>query len=237
MKVELALPEKPEVFRMAGALNLHADTVTGKLVRVWAWFDRHTPDGNAVGVTFADVDTIAGVSGFAGAMNEVRWLNRTYDGVQVPRFDRHNGDSAKKRAVTGRRVANHRSEKREQRDVSNDDDVTKSVAREEKRREEQSTLSQREIAVPLQMDWQPDQECWDAIAMRPDVKYPSASVISEFVGEYAGTLIAPYRLPGKFVKWCSRERVFAAVSGGRKFKNDGGASVAIAAFEKSRGSE
>jgi hypothetical protein len=60
------LPDKPEVWQMAGMLGVEADSVVGKLLRVWAWFDAHTEDGNAVGVTYPLVDRVAGVARFRG---------------------------------------------------------------------------------------------------------------------------------------------------------------------------
>lgn len=40
-------PDKPEVFQLSEILNLDPDAVLGKLVRLWAWADQQTIDGNA----------------------------------------------------------------------------------------------------------------------------------------------------------------------------------------------
>jgi len=109
IKIEDSTPDKPEVWKMAEKLGIDADAVLGKLVRVWIWADQQTIDGNAHSVTKALLDRTASVAGFADAMITVGWLRTVEDGVQFHNFDRHNGETAKKRALTRRRVEKHRS--------------------------------------------------------------------------------------------------------------------------------
>ena len=140
MKIELELPDKPEVHAIAGMLNLDPDAVVGKLVRVWQWFDKHTTDGNAYGVTYQLPDRITGVAGFGEAMAFVGWLEQQDKMLVMPRFDRHTSKSAKARALTAKRVANHRQESNaESNAASNGDNVTDALAREEKRRNKNNT--------------------------------------------------------------------------------------------------
>lgn len=108
IKIEDSTPDKPEVWKMAERLGIDADAVVGKLVRVWIWADHQTLDGNAVSVTSALLDRCAGVTGFAAAMAEVGWLKVSAEGLSFINFDRHNGETAKKRALTRRRVERHR---------------------------------------------------------------------------------------------------------------------------------
>lgn len=131
MKVELELPDKPEVHAIAGMLGLDSDMVVGKLFRVWQWFDKHTTDGNAFGVTYALLDRITSVSGFGEAMMFVGWLEQNDKILTMPKFDRHTSKSAKKRALTGSRVKNFRSDTPENCNASS---VTKALP--EKRRED-----------------------------------------------------------------------------------------------------
>ena len=109
IKIEDSTPDKPEVWKMAERLAIDADAVLGKLVRIWIWADQQTLDGNAASVTRALLDRCAGVTGFADAMIAVGWLQATEDGVSFMHFERHNGETAKKRALTRRRVERHRS--------------------------------------------------------------------------------------------------------------------------------
>lgn len=109
LKIEANTPDKPEVWAIAEALQIDPDAVFGKLFRVWRWFDEHTENGNASSVTYALVDRTAGVTGFAKAMVSVGWLESLEGGIGLPNFDRHNGNTAKTRANTARRVADFKS--------------------------------------------------------------------------------------------------------------------------------
>jgi hypothetical protein len=124
IKVEHATIDKPEILQMAELLNVDADTVLGKLFRVWVWFDVQSRDGNAGSVTGNAlkrfIDRLVASQGFAACMEKVGWLSD----AGIPNFDRHNGESSKKRALTNKRVKRLR----------NDDSVTKALP--EKRREE-----------------------------------------------------------------------------------------------------
>ena len=128
LKFDKATPEKQEVFAIASSLNLDPDTVVGKLMRVWSWFDTHTENGNAAGVTPALLDRCAGVTGFVAEMQKVGWIVVKTDGVSLPNFTRHCGKTAKTRALGASRSAGFRG--------SNGASVTSSLPREEKRREE-----------------------------------------------------------------------------------------------------
>lgn len=133
LKIEVSLPDKPEVWEMAGILSIDPDAVVGKLLKVWRWFDAHTESGNASGVTFALVDSKAGVNGFAEAMNFVGWIIQDGRELRLPNFDRHNGKTAKNRALTAKRVASHKDKSNAEGNASS---VSVALPREENRREE-----------------------------------------------------------------------------------------------------
>jgi hypothetical protein len=143
LKFEKATPDKPEVFAIAACLDMDPDAVVGKLIRVWSWFDTHTIDGNGRSVTPALLDRISGVSGFVTAMAAVGWITIDNEGVRLPNFDRHTGETAKGRALTAKRVASHKERGNAK---GNADSVTPPLPREEKRREEQ----EQEIKAPVQ---------------------------------------------------------------------------------------
>ena len=138
MKVELELPDKPEVHAISNMLNLDPDLVVGKLLRVWQWFDKHTTDGNAYGVTFSLPDRITGVTGFGESMMFVGWLEQNDKILTMPKFDRHTSQSAKKRALTNKRVDKLR----------NADVTLTALPREEKRREDIYTSKNKKIPLP-----------------------------------------------------------------------------------------
>ena len=133
IKVEQVTPDKPEVFRIAEELEIDPDAVFGKLMRVWIWADQQTFDGHARSVTKTGLDRVTGVTGFAKAMVLAGWLVDSGSSLDFPNFDRHNGNTAKTRALATKRKQNQRENvSRAQRD--------KSVTREEKRREEKSKV-------------------------------------------------------------------------------------------------
>jgi hypothetical protein len=109
IKIEHWTQDKPEVFVMADELGIDPDAVLGKLVRTWVWADQQTFDGNAVSVTFSLLDRVSGQKGFADALLKAGWLKQVDDGVQFVNFDRHNGETAKTRALTAKRVKKHRA--------------------------------------------------------------------------------------------------------------------------------
>lgn len=145
IKFETATSEKPEVWAIATRLGIDADAVVGKLLRIWAWFDTQTVEGNAPSVTKALLDSKVSVSGFCQAMIEVGWMIEEGGRISLPNFDRHNGKTAKNRALTSKRVAEHKaSNAKVTRQVTqefekgNAASVTNALPREEKRREDKS---------------------------------------------------------------------------------------------------
>lgn len=151
MKVQKSTAQKPEVLEIAAVLGITPDDAFGKLFRVWSWADDNTQDGNAVGVTFALLDSIVGVTGFANAMHGVGWLEQlersqssTRGGVRFVNFDRHNGQTAKARALTATRVAKHKRQRAATGNAKgNAASVTSALPREDKRREEDISLGDK----------------------------------------------------------------------------------------------
>lgn len=138
IKMEVSTPDKAEVLAIAAHMGWDdPDLAVGKLFRVWRWFDQHTVDGNARGVTRTLFDRIAGVPSFSEAMESVGWLVIDSAGIRLPGFEKHCGKTAKDRAQTARRVATHRSNA-----LGNGHGVTEtdtpSLAREEKIREKKA---------------------------------------------------------------------------------------------------
>ena len=95
------------------------------------------------GLTLRQVDRKTGVPGIGAALVGIGWLEEIDGGVTLKHFNEHNGDSAKKRLETARRVAKHRAQNA---DVtpealpSEHKTDTSALAREEKRREEENPI-------------------------------------------------------------------------------------------------
>lgn len=132
IKVEHSTADKPEVMRMAKTLKVEPEQVAGHLLRVWTWADQQSLNGHALNVTGIDIDRVARHAGFATAMREVGWLLGDDGAITFPNFDRHNGETAKKRSLAADR-------KRKERGKMSQESHAESVTREEKRREEKET--------------------------------------------------------------------------------------------------
>lgn len=111
IKLEHATITKPEVITMADLLGKTPEEVFGMLFHVWCWFDKQSRDGNAGSVTgnalMRFIDHLVRRPGFAACMKKVGWLTDS----GMPNFERHNGESAKKRALTNDRVKRSRNAK------------------------------------------------------------------------------------------------------------------------------
>lgn len=109
IKMELHLPEKPEVLQIAEATKMDPDLVVGKLFKIWGWATRNC---NADGVThiaaLSHLNILAGHSGFAESMVEAGWLRIKDAKITFPNFDRHCSQTAKERALATRRKAKER---------------------------------------------------------------------------------------------------------------------------------
>jgi len=164
IKIEEGMPEKPEVAMIADELGIDdPDTVAGKLIRVWAWATRNC---NADGVTsvtaMKQIDRCAGVTGFVTAMQKAGWATIAGEKLTFPNFGRHCSQTAKERALTGRRVAKSRAKN------CNAPAVTKTLP--EKRRKEKNretntrsrcTLDEsREFAASIGLPSSDGEACW-----------------------------------------------------------------------------
>jgi len=141
IKMREDLPEDPAVIAIAAATGLDEYGVVGRLHKFWTWTGRHTLDGNARGVTVSWIDRYLHAEGFAAAMIAAGWLVETPDGVSQPNFERHNGQAAKQRALTSKRVANHKAKSNAGVNAKgnasvNARTVSDALPREEKRRED-----------------------------------------------------------------------------------------------------
>jgi hypothetical protein len=137
IKMRADLHDDPAVFRLASMLGIDKYAVIGRLHTFWSWADRHSVDGFVDGAASTYVDEVVRLEGFAVSLVKVGWLEISDEGIRIPKFDRHNGDSAKQRALKNERQARWRAGK----DVSVVDLVdaqasTSTSTREEKRREE-----------------------------------------------------------------------------------------------------
>ena len=109
IKVRTNLSDDPSVWEIADALNMDIYAVIGRLHAMWAWFDSQaTADDPWVYVTSAAMDRRLSCAGWCGAVEAAGWLLIDGTRLGIPNFDRHNGQSAKDRALTQARQFKHR---------------------------------------------------------------------------------------------------------------------------------
>jgi len=153
LKFESNLPEKPETLAITVAMGWDdPDLTVGKLMRLFRWFDQQTIGGNAPNVTAALLDRIIGVSGFVQAVADVGWLVISGKSISLHNFDRHNGATAKSRALTAKRVANHKSNATGNAE-GNGPSVSEALPREEKRRVEKKKGAKAPMSADKLPTW------------------------------------------------------------------------------------
>ncbi|MBL8815987.1 MAG: hypothetical protein JNL58_08140 [Planctomyces sp.] len=140
IKLEVSTPDKPEIVLMASILNIDQDAVFGKCCRLWIWADQQTVSGDEMKFTASFIDRLTFCPGFAAALRQVGWLSGRDGLLTIPNFDRHNGQTAKKRAQTKDRVERMRTKD------CNASSVTEALP--EKRREREEKIETQETHKP-----------------------------------------------------------------------------------------
>lgn len=131
IKMRVDLFTHPKVVRISSALKADNLRTVGGLMSVWCLFDAHSVDGRIEGYTPETLDDMLRWPGFAEQMIAVEWLEQDGEALVLPRFDSHNGTSAKRRAQDASRKKAVRKTSASQAD--------KMRTREEKRRDIKDT--------------------------------------------------------------------------------------------------
>lgn len=110
------LSTRREISVLARKLNISRREAACACMEMWEWADLETADGHIKGATRDDIDLLLGLPGFGSALEspEVGWLRSTERGITFPRWERHNGKTAKARALEQRK-------KKRQRDLGKDE--------------------------------------------------------------------------------------------------------------------
>ncbi len=161
------LARKPEVISMAGILGRSRHEVAGLLCEIWEWADDNIAVRNLsakcpglVQVSRAPlevIDAICAVDGMGLAMQKVGWL-RVYDGtIEFPNFGRHNGKSAKHRALDAERKEKDRI--KSVRDLSRKSPLskrTKSGLEKNRIEKKKESIPSECLAAPPPLPWPPE---------------------------------------------------------------------------------
>lgn len=109
IKIEHTTPDKPEIISMAADLGIDQDAVCGKCIRLWIWADQNVIEGEPLPVNDSFIDRLVHHPGFSAALRKVCWLLDRSGRLVIPNFERHNGHSAKNRALSQVRVKRFRN--------------------------------------------------------------------------------------------------------------------------------
>jgi len=172
IKMRIDLNTSPKVVRISSALKTDRLRTVGALHAIWGIFDSHSEDGMLDGYSPEILDSMIGFDGFCNELIKCDWLEVSGDSLCMPRFDEHNGKSAKKRAMDSER-------KRTVRKMSAFE-TDKNETREEKRREEKDIhLSSVDDAPARPEKKHPDYQGIAELYNRVLPDLPSVTVISD----------------------------------------------------------
>jgi len=139
IKMRGNLWDDPRIARLCDLTSCGEAQVIGGLYWLWATADQHTVDGIMPGLSTRQIDRKTGVPGLGQALADIGWIADHPEGIRIVNFEDHNGASAKKRAQTAKRVANHRvgnAHETQDDECRNAGSVTSALAREREEKEE-----------------------------------------------------------------------------------------------------
>lgn len=167
IKVEQATVDKPEVLRLADLLGWDRRQALGLLVEFWCWLDKNLsascPDF-VRHISKKSLDEVLHVQGFASSLEVIGWakFDDERSVMHIINAERHNGNTAKTRALDAKRKKEKRHENVREMSGSQPD---KNGTREEKRREEVKPIG---IELP---DWVP-KDAWLGYVEMRSKKHP-----------------------------------------------------------------
>jgi hypothetical protein len=123
IKIETHTPDKIEIRQIARLCRCTKAEAFLAFFRVYVWLDEQTDDGHVDYFTPADADEIGALPGLGQALEAVRWITFSAAGAVVSNWDRHNGQSAKKRLVDAERTRRYRLRQEEAASRSQRDDT------------------------------------------------------------------------------------------------------------------
>ena len=111
IKIETHTPEKAELRQIARLCHCSKAEAFLAFFQVYVWLDEQTEDGHVDFFTPEDADEIGGLPGLGKALESVRWILFSPSGAMVSNWERHNGQSAKRRCLDAERSRRHRDKR------------------------------------------------------------------------------------------------------------------------------
>lgn len=109
LKIEITTPYKPEITQISRLCSCSKADAFLAFFKFMAWADSITEDGFIEFLTEEDCDDHAGLKGFGKAFATVKWIDFRNGGAYINNFDRHNGQSAKRRTLDTERKRKERA--------------------------------------------------------------------------------------------------------------------------------
>jgi len=103
IKIETHTPDKTEVRQIARLCNCTKADAFLAFFRLFVWLDEQTENGHVEFFTPLDADELGGLPGLGNALDTVRWITFSAAGAVVSNWNRHNGQSAKRRCLDAER--------------------------------------------------------------------------------------------------------------------------------------
>lgn len=160
IKMRGNLWDDPRIAKICDLTDQSEAAVVGGLYWLWAAADQHSEDGVMPGLSISSINRKTGIKGLGEALVAIGWVADHPEGVRIVRFEEHNGASAKSRAQTAKRVANHEKNKTTNAILTQpplldaQESVSSALAREEKEKEknkeELPTHTENNLVIPTQ---------------------------------------------------------------------------------------
>lgn len=96
--------DDPRIARICDLTNKREAEVIGGLYWLWTMADEQTADGHLDGLSLAAIDRKTGIKNLGASLVKVGWILESEEGVEIARFEEHNGASAKRRASEAKRM-------------------------------------------------------------------------------------------------------------------------------------
>jgi len=96
--------DDPRIAKICDITNKPEREVIGGLYWIWSMADDQSTDGRLEGLSLGAIDRKTGLKGLGAALVKIGWILESEDGVEIARFDEHNGASAKRRSTEAKRM-------------------------------------------------------------------------------------------------------------------------------------
>lgn len=163
--------DDPRVAALVDATDTNEAMIVGGLYWLWATADQHSEDGFLPGLTLRQIDRKTCIPGLGEALTSIGWLAPHESGLEIVRFEDHNGASAKRRATDAQRKSNVRNLSASDADTERTDGGRNAPncgarEREEKEIEKEEKKPRVRAAATTSIEGVPDTLLADYLALR-----------------------------------------------------------------------